>query len=675
MSADGEVTSLENKIASLEQKILLLENELRNRDQMAKEAKSSTSADKRPEQAGLDFFESNQAVKLLIDYSTGQIVAANKAACDFYMIDRDELLARKIWDINLLGEAATRKQMEMVNRGEKTEFLFDHRLANGEIRKVQVFSGMIQSGSRSLLYSIILDVSRLSRVEADRERLLLAVEQAGEALIITDILGVIQYVNPAFEAITGYSRQEVIGSKPSILKSGKQDLAFYQDLWQTITSGKIWHGKMVNKRKDGTLFTEEATISPARDATGQIVNFVGVKRDMSREIAMEEQYRQAQKMESIGRLAGGVAHDFNNMLGVILCHAEMAMESFKLPGSIADNLKEIVKAAHRSAGLTRQLLAFARKQTVHPETVALNQSIVSMLKMLRRLIGEDIKLVWEPGDDLWSIKIDPAQIDQILANLSVNSRDAIDGVGRITIATRNVRFDEAYCDTHPGHLPGEFVLISISDNGCGMSKDVLEHVFEPFFTTKEEGKGTGLGLATVYGIVKQNSGFLNVISHPGQGTTINIFLPRFFDTGGEKNTDSGAEPPTGSETVLFVEDEGAILRIGKSVLERYGYKVLVAENPEQALIIATRGEWHVDLLVTDVVMPGMNGRELSDRIQAIFPEVKTLFISGYTSNIIQQYGLNDASFQLLRKPFSVKEFALRVGQILHGKVNNDEENE
>lgn len=674
MSSDGESAVMKETIARLEQRILLLENELSLRDQMEKEIRSSTSAAEVAGQTAMDFFEINQAVKLLIDYSTGQIVAANKAACDFYKYDREELLNRKIWDLNLLDEAETRRQMGLVKNGEKTDFKFEHRLADGETRSVQVYSGLIQHGSRSLLYSIILDVSRLRLVEADRERLLLAVEQAGEAFIITDPQGVIQYVNPAFETITGYSKAEAIGRKPSVLKSGVQDLSFYEDLWQTITSGKIWHGKMVNKRKDGSFFTEEATISPARDATGKIVNFVGVKRDMTREIAMEEQYRQAQKMESIGRLAGGVAHDFNNMLGVILCHAEMAMESFRLPGSITDNLKEIVKAAHRSAGLTKQLLAFARKQTVHPETVILNESVVGMLKMLRRLIGEDIKLVWEPGDDLWPVKIDPAQIDQILANLSVNSRDAIDGVGRVTIATRNVFFDQAYCDTHPGHVHGEFVLISISDNGCGMSKDVLEHVFEPFFTTKEEGKGTGLGLATVYGIVKQNNGFINVISQPGQGTTVNVYLPRLGEAGGEKLIDSCAEPPTGSETVLFVEDEGAILRIGKTVLERYGYKVLVAENPEQALIIATRGEWHVDLLVTDVVMPGMNGKEMSDRIQAIFPEVKTLFISGYTSNVIQQHGLNDVSFQLLRKPFSVKEFALRVGQILRGKVTNDEKN-
>jgi two-component system, cell cycle sensor histidine kinase and response regulator CckA len=504
--------------------------------------------------------------------------------------------------------------------------------------------------------------------EAELERLKAAIEQAGEMVVITDPAGTIQYVNPAFEAVTGYTRDEVFGQTPRILKSGRQDEEFYRRLWETIASGRTWEGRMVNKRKDGALYTEVATISPVCDAEGWIVNYVAVKRDISEHLHLEAQLRQAQKMESVGRLAGGVAHDYNNMLGVILGYTELALDKVDPSDPLHADLEEIRKAGRRSAEITRQLLAFARKQTISPEVLDLNGTVDSMLKMLRRLIGEDIDLAWMPRAGLWPVKMDPAQIDQILVNLCVNARDAIGGVGRITIETDRVTFNGNYCVDHAEFLPGEFVLLAVSDNGCGMDKETQEHLFEPFFTTKELGKGTGLGLATVYGIVKQNDGFINVYSEPGQGTTFKIYLPRHGDRIDEIPVESLEEFPLGrGETLLLVEDEPAMLKMGKMMLERLGYEVLTAVGGSAALRLAEEHAGKIDLLMTDVVMPEMNGRDLAERLQGHYPKVKRLFMSGYTADVIAHRGVLPEGEHFIQKPFSLEELARKVREALDEK--------
>jgi PAS domain S-box-containing protein len=518
------------------------------------------------------------------------------------------------------------------------------------------------------LIHIVRDVTERKRAEAERERLMAAIEQAGEIVLITDREGTIQYVNPAFETVTGYTREEAVGQNPRILKSGRQDEAFYGELWKTISSGQTWEGRIVNKRKDGTLYTETATISPVRDAAGRIVSFVAVKRDITEHLNMEEQFQQAQKLESVGRLAGGVAHDFNNMLGVILGYAEIAMYEAGPGTPLYGKLIEIRNAAHRSADLTRQLLAFARKQTIDAKVLDLNETIEGMLKMLRRLIGEDIDLVWMRGAGLWPVKMDPAQIDQILANLCVNARDAIAGVGKVTIQTKNAILDEAYCAAHAGFAPGEFVMLAVSDNGCGMDEETRRRLFEPFFTTKEVGKGTGLGLSTVYGIVKQNDGFINVYSEPGQGTTFKIYIPRHAGNIVETSAARVAELRQGhGETVLLVEDEPAVLDMGKGMLEKLGYTVLTADAPRDALRLAEEHTGKIDLVMTDVVMPEMNGRELAERLLEIKPGMKCLFMSGYTANVIAHHGALDEGVQFIQKPFSMKSLAAKVGEVLDQK--------
>ena len=382
---------------------------------------------------------------------------------------------------------------------------------------------------------------------------------------------------------------------------------------------------------------------------------------------LESQLIQAQKMESVGRLAGGVAHDYNNMLSVIIGYAELAMDQTPPEDSVYDDLREILEAARRSADITRQLLAFARRQTIDPKTIDLNATVESTLKMLRRLIGEDIDLSWRPGSGLWPVHMDPSQLDQILANLCVNARDAIAGVGVIVIETDNVRFDEEYCAGHAGFVPGEYVLLAVSDDGCGMDQETLDHVFEPFFTTKGAGRGTGLGLATVYGVVKQNEGFVNVYSEPEKGTVFRIYLRRHVGEAEEAHERDAEEIPVGrGETVLVVEDESSILKLAKAILEKLGYAVLDAATPGRALALAEAHAGDVHLLLTDVVMPEMNGRELAQKLRALHPAMKVLYMSGYTANVIAHRGVLDEGVSFVQKPFSNRDLAVKVRGALDG---------
>jgi PAS domain S-box-containing protein len=380
---------------------------------------------------------------------------------------------------------------------------------------------------------------------------------------------------------------------------------------------------------------------------------------------LQAQFVQAQKMESVGRLAGGVAHDFNNMLSVILGHAELALMKADPAQPLHADLVEIQKAAQRSADLTRQLLAFARKQIVAPRILELNDTVAGMLKMLQRLIGEDIDLAWLPGAKLWPVKMDSSQIDQVLANLCVNARDAIDGVGKVTIETDNIAFDEAYCADHAGFVSGEYVMLAVSDDGRGMEKEVLEHLFEPFFTTKGVGEGTGLGLATVYGIVKQNQGFINVYSEPGTETTFRIYLPRHVGKAAQARLEGPAEPvSSGQETVLLVEDESAILNMGRKMLEKLGYLVVTAGTPGEAIRLAEEHAGEIHLLRTDVVMPEMNGRDLARRLLSLYPDLKRLFMSGYTANVIAHRGVLEEGVHFIQKPFSMKDLGFKVREAL-----------
>ncbi len=420
------------------------------------------------------------------------------------------------------------------------------------------------------------------------------------------------------------------------------------------------------KRKDGKPITLRGSgvVRPDPEHPGDKL-IEAIEEDVTQARLLEDSLRQAQKMEAVGRLAAGVAHDFNNMLSVILGHAQLGMNRSKTEDPVQTDLKIIEQSALRSADLTRQLLAFARKQTVAPKVLDLNDTVASLLKMLQRLIGEDIDLAWEPGASLWPVKIDPSQIDQILANLCVNARDAIAGVGKITIETQNMVLDAAYCAVHSGMVPGEYVMLAVSDDGCGIDKGMLSHIFEPFFTTKELGRGTGLGLATVYGIVRQNDGLINVYSEPGGGSTFKVLLPKSpVELIAPVAAAAVEMPKAQGETVLLVEDERLVLKMAQSMLEDLGYKVIAAATPGEAVMHAKAHAGKIQLLITDVVMPEMNGRDLAQFLSKINPGLRCLFTSGYTANVIAHRGILDEGVRLLQKPFTMKDLSIAVRQAL-----------
>ncbi|MGD0726482.1 MAG: PAS domain S-box protein [Spirochaetia bacterium] len=604
-------------------------------------------------------------------YSEGKIAFINPAGARLLGSDSEGLFAGKPVTefIHPDGLEAAQSRMRRMMAGETGLYPAEDVFLklDGTPINVEVISAPLPYKGKPAVQTIITDITKRKQGEAERERLITAIEQVGEMVFVTDPEWIIQYVNPAFETVTGYSRKEVLGRDPSFLRSGEQDQAFYQELWQTTSSGKTWQGTVVHKRKDGRLFTEETTISPVCDAGGRIVSYVGVARDTSAQRLLEDRLRQAQKMETVGQLAGGVAHDFNNMLQVIITYAEMSLAKVDPGQPLHKYLMEIRRAAQRSAEITGQLLAFARKQTVSPKILDLNEAVASAQKMIQRLIGEDIDFAWMPGHELWKVKIDPAQLDQILANLSVNARDAIGGVGKLTVGTEKVTFDKEYCATNPGFLPGEYLLLAVSDDGGGMDRETLSHIFEPFFTTKAPGKGTGLGLATIYGIVKQNNGFINVYSEPGEGTTFKVYLPRAEGAGADKGVEvEAAAPRGGTETVLVVEDEATILELARECLEDLGYTVLAAKSPEEAMRRSEEQAGPIQLLITDVVMPQMNGRQLAERLGALRPGLKCLYMSGYTADIIAHRGVLEEGVRFIAKPFSLRVLAEKVREVLDG---------
>lgn len=519
-----------------------------------------------------------------------------------------------------------------------------------------------------LIAQVFLEAERKRIAEEslreNEERFRSLVEGAPDAIFV-QTNGKFAYVNAAALRLFGASKQSELLGQPVM---DRVHPSVRGAVWQQIESLSIHRRRTeslegVCLRLDGGEVPVELSAVPTvyEASDGAIV----FGRDISARKDLAAQLVQAQRMEAIGRLAGGVAHDFNNMLQTILGYSDMLLAETDVTHPSHDYLEQIQKAALRSANLTRQLLAFARKQTVAPRVLDLNEAIADMLKMLQRLIGEDIDLRWRPGDDTWPINMDPAQVDQVLANLVVNSRDAIAGTGTITIETFGAVFSEEYCGCHEGVIPGQYSMLAVSDDGVGMDNETLSRVFEPFFTTKSRDSGTGLGLATVYGIVKQNNGFIDIYSEKGHGTTVRVYLPG--NQKGPTTTEKvshRAESIRGTETVLLVEDEPAILRLSKHLLEQLGYTVLTATGPNQAMEMALEYDGHIDLLMTDVVMPQMNGRDLWAKLAKDFPSLRCLFMSGYTANVIADHGVLDAGVHFLQKPFSLDALAAKLREAL-----------
>jgi PAS domain S-box-containing protein len=526
------------------------------------------------------------------------------------------------------------------------------------------------NGTAEFREGFVSDVTQ-QKLAADRLRLQgAALESAANAIVLINRVGVVEWVNPAFTKLTGHSFAEVYGEEWALLKSDCQDQAFYEGMWRTIRAGEVWHGELVNRRKDGTLYTVRMTIAPVADDHGEIGHFIAIKEDITEQKSLQEQFLQAQKVEAVGRLAGGVAHDFNNILTAIGGYAELIMRRLSSSDPLYRHVDQVLKATERASGLTRQLLAFSRKQTLQPRVLDLSNAVAEIEKMLRRLIGEDIELHTIRGAAVGHVKADPAQIEQVILNLALNARDAMPKGGKLIIEVANATLGEDYARRHPGVPPGEYVLLAVSDTGVGMKEEVKEHIFEPFFTTKRQGEGTGLGLATCYGIVKQSGGHINVYTEPDRGTTFRIYLPR---------TDASIDPqperlklqalPTGHETILVAEDEPGVRKLSVDVLRSLGYHVIEAGNGEEGMRAATENPGEkIDLLFTDVVMPQMDGKQLADWFETTRPVTKVLFTSGYTADAILRRGIVEDRIAFLEKPYTPAVLAQRVREILDGQA-------
>jgi two-component system cell cycle sensor histidine kinase/response regulator CckA len=508
--------------------------------------------------------------------------------------------------------------------------------------------------------------------EQSLRKLSCAVEQSADAIFITNSEGIIEYVNPAFEILTGYSPEEVTGRTSSILKSGEQAPVLYREVWETIRSGNAGRSIVVNRKKNGEVYYVDESISAIRDAEGRIANFVSNGRDFTERLRLEAQLLQSQKMDAIGHLAGGIAHDFNNLLTIITSYSELALDSVAPESPAQARIQEILSAARRAADLTRQLLAFSRKQPQALRVAELNPVVSGIVKTLRRLIGEDIELVFIPGQALGRIRLDPVQIEQILMNLAANARDAMPQGGQCTIETSDVQVDEQYVDRKRAVIPtGRYAVLSLTDTGDGIPADHLSHVFEPFYTTKPSGKGTGLGLATVYGIVKQNQGFVWAYSEPGMGTVIKIYLPCVQDQPvALEIPDTGAGVAVrGTETVLLVEDEEPLRRATVEFLRLRGYTVLEARDGVDALSISKNHGSTIHLAVTDVVMPHMSGGELAKALETLRPQTRVLFVSGYAGQTVLDHNVIDVENNFLQKPFTLKQLASKVRTVLDYSCN------
>jgi two-component system cell cycle sensor histidine kinase/response regulator CckA len=516
----------------------------------------------------------------------------------------------------------------------------------------------------SLLMDSVWRIVEVKRSEEVQKRLVTAIEQAAEGVMITDTTGAIQYVNPALERVSGFTGTELIGKKPSIFSSGEHHEGFYRRLWDTISHGETWTGRIINRAKDGRLYQEEATISPVRDSAGKITNFVAVKRDITEHLELSRQLFQAQKMEAVGTLAGGVAHDFNNLLQVVLGYSELILAEQDIPDRFRRDLKKIHHAATSGADLVQRLLTFSRKTEIKPLPLDLNRRIRQIHELLTRTITKMIQIELALGESLPAINADPTQVEQVIMNLAVNARDAMPDGGKLVIETAYARLDDEYAKVHAGAEPGPYVLLRVSDNGKGMPKEILEHIFEPFYTSKGPGEGTGLGLAMVYGIVKQHKGYIMCYSELGQGTTFKIYFPALASESCQEAEPAKRMPKGRGETILVVDDEELLRDLATRILVRAGYRVLTARNGNEALEIYRSQREEISLVILDVIMPHMGGKQCLDGLLRLNPQIKALMASGHVSTraATDEHVVGAQGF--LGKPYDAEQVLQTVRNIL-----------
>lgn len=545
------------------------------------------------------------------------------------------------------------------------------------VREPHTFSEMEQR-LLGLLANMVVSVDRRLKIESAlheaEQRFLDVMHASDEAIVLVDENGFVD-CNEATARHLGYPSREAFikterpATAPPTQPDGRDSVEKAKELERLAFETGFQRFEWMNRHADGHDFPADISITPVIFRGKPMIycvwrDLTAIKQAEEEKEQLQAQLIQAQKLESVGRLAGGIAHDFNNMLSIIRGYVDLAIEELPEEHPVHEDLLPIRDAAERSSAITRQLLAFARKQTIAPQVIDLNTAVEALLDILRRLIGENIRFTWHPSNQSSLVYIDPAQIDQILTNLCVNAGDAVEDTGNVSIEVEQMSFDPSFCEIHSGFAVGEFVVLAVSDNGCGIPQESITHIFDPFYTTKAVGKGTGLGLSTVYGIVKQNNGFIKVYSEPGCGTTFKVFLPRYAGEEKEPVTPGDAFTPAGDETILVVEDNPTILALTARLLEQSGYQTLTACTPSEAIDTARSHADKIDLLVTDVVMPDMNGRDLAKNLMTHCPDIKCLFMSGYTANIIAHQGLLDKGVHFIQKPFTASTLTAKIRETL-----------
>jgi PAS domain S-box-containing protein len=636
--------------------------------ELRKEREVVTQALKESEERHRAIFD-NASVGIDLVNRQGRFLEVNNTLSKFLGYTPGELEHLTMFDVTHPEDASRSKEMhETLVQGETGSYRFEKRYVrkDGSVFWADTAVSAIRGadGQYRATVGVIRDISQRKKSQEARTRLAAAVEQAAESVEITDPQGTIVYVNPAFARTTGYSLEEALGNNPRILKSGNHDEKFYKRMWKTLTDGKPWTGHFINKKKDGTLFEEDVSISPVKDDSGKLVNYVAVKRDVTKEVSLQKQLLQAQKMEAIGTLTGGIAHDFNNLLQVTLGYSELLLtEKSEKDRDYAD-LQKICQASRSGAELVRSLLTFSRKVEPLPVPINLNNQVQHTEKLLRRTIPRMINIRLELSEDLARTNADPGQIEQVIMNLSVNARDAMGEDGTLTIRTENVTLDEEYCQLNVEAQPGDYVLLSVADTGSGMDPETLTHIFEPFYTTKELGKGTGLGLAIVYGIVKQHGGHITCYSEVGKGTTFRVCLPA-IESQVEPEVDKTAVMPAfGTETLLLVDDEDPLRVLGERILTKSGYTVLIAANGEEALALYNEKKEQISLVILDLVMPTMGGKDCLHELLKIDPAVKVLIASGYAGEETTKECVRLGAKGFVSKPFKMKELLQQVRKVL-----------
>jgi PAS domain S-box-containing protein len=608
-------------------------------------------------------FESANDAILIMDAETAGILEANPKAQQTYGLSREQLVGRSLKSLTRDVQRCEERIQQLLREGSCLNFETVHLNADGRAIYFLCSATLIDYRGRRAMLGIHHDITERKRAE---ERLHLfgrILESSTDAVSILTPEGYFNEQNAAHQALTEYSIEELRGRTPALLIGEAE----FQEHWQAVlTNGGPLEQETRVRTKSGREKTVEASVFSISGDAGQVLCYVAIVRDISERRRLQVQLQQAAKMEAVGRLAGGVAHDFNNLLNVIIGYSELMLERRNSGEFLERGAREIRKAADRAAGLTRQLLAFSRQQVLEPKVLDLNEIIAEMRDLLLRMLGEDVQLAVTPAEGLGRVRADPGQIGQVIMNLAANSRDAMPQGGRFLIETANVVVDEAFSAAHANMPPGPYVLLSVTDTGSGMTPEVRTHIFEPFFTTKEKGKGTGLGLATVYGIVKQSGGYIWVYSEPEQGATFKVYLPR-VDALPERLQPATAVPAAncrGSETLLVVEDEEGVRVLVRDYLRMNGYTVLEAGDGEEALRLAGEHSGAISLMITDVIMPGMNGRELAERMALLRPNMKVLYISGYAETAVYRKGVLEQGAPFLQKPFGPPDLGRKVRDVL-----------